>query len=687
MSQIPKILQDLYLKNIKFFETQNPSIHHVISNLTPDHSKIIISDSGDIDLRYNGKNIYGGDAIKYVQNEVQEFNNIYSPKKRSTSSTAIYPNLYNGPRFFHQHLNKAITKLYKVAENIYPNALHTDNRHDFIVVMGVGLGLHISELLDQTNVQNLLILETDFELLALSCFFTDWEDIYRKQESKNNKSISLVLVNKTEQVNEQGGLWNELIKRVPHFPFNTVYYNHGRHNKYGEIIRNISSDTKMFMSLWGFYDDETNQLNHILHNINQHIKLIPKKKDFSWDKPVIVCGSGPSLDLRMEQLKSIREDCVLISAGTSLSILLNNNIVPDFHMEIESDYGVLHALNAANKSDALKDITLICALQCSPLITTLFKDCYAFIKDSMSIGDIIEKTDDKLIDPTPTCVNAALAIAMHYRSAEIYLFGTDFGFYNRDNHHSENSIYHQDNDDTDYIRSANKKNMDNNFVKPGYNGDCMTTDLYFTTKRRVEVSIRYFKSKYAFKVINLSDGLIIDQTEHKNIDEELIINPDLDQRSVVLNRFYSKTRRVDKNIKQKLIKGLHNPVKDLCVLISLNLKEMNPDIESLSALSWSISNYLSNSFKNKHGTLCFFIRGTFWHYLSSGYTISYACEPSKQADVIDLWRNEFIDFLEKLPDDLLQVINKQRSSIGDDPQLTRTIMEAIPEEENEVHTL
>jgi hypothetical protein len=687
MSRIPRILQDLYLKNIQFFKTQNPTIHNVISNLKPDHSKIIINEHGDIDLKYEGKNIYGGNAIKYAQDEVAEFNRMYEPKKRSTSSSAVYPNLYDGPRFFHKHLNETIIDLYKTAGDIYPNALHTNNRHDFVVVMGAGLGLHISELLDQTNIQNILILETDFELLALSCFFTDWEEIYKKQNTKNNKSISLVLVNKTEQVNEQGGLWNELIKRVPHFPFNTVYYNHGRHGKYGDIIRNIASDTKMFMSLWGFHDDETNQLNHTLHNINQELKLIPARDKFSWNKPIIICGSGPSLDSRMQQLKSIREDCILISAGTSLSILISNQLKPDFHIEIESGYGVYHALNAANKTEDMKEITLICALQCSPLITTLFKNSYGFVKDSMSIGDIIESHDNKLIDPTPTCVNAALSIAFHYRAPEIYLFGTDFGFYNRSNHHSKNSLYHQVNKETRDIIKANEKYMDNNFAKPGYKGECLTTDLYFTTKRRVEVSIRYFKCIYDVKVFNLSDGLIIDQTEYMGPRDKLAGDFGLADVSSIIKKFHTETRFLDKKLKGKLITDAHAPIEELCALLILNLKKMNPDLESLSSLSWSISNYISNSFKNKNGTLTFFIRGSIWHYLSSGYTISYACEPRKQVEVIDLWRKRFIDFLDKLPVDLMEVIKKERTSISKDPQLTTVLTEPVPPEKEESHLL
>ena len=67
MSKIPKILEDMYLKNLAFFKDQNPQIHNVISNTTPDHSKIIINDEGAIDLNYNGRRIYCGDHDYKIQ--------------------------------------------------------------------------------------------------------------------------------------------------------------------------------------------------------------------------------------------------------------------------------------------------------------------------------------------------------------------------------------------------------------------------------------------------------------------------------------------------------------------------------------------------------------------------------------------------------------------------------------------
>ncbi len=268
--------------------------------------------------------------------------------------------------------------MYSQIDSLNPSIINHGGKYDFLVVMGVGLGLHISEILDTLEVQNLLILETDFELLTLSCFFTDWQDIYERQAENKKKSITLVAINSKNLDVEHGSLWNELIKRAPHFPYNTVFYNHGRHHKYGDLIRKIKNDQKMFMSLWGFYDDETAQYNNIIYNLTKIVQpesyLIPAQASFKWNMPVIVCGTGPSLDSRIAQIKSMQDNCIVITAGTSLMPILRNGIVPDFHLELESDYSVIHSLNALGDSSILKKIPLITGVQSTPSITNMFKD-------------------------------------------------------------------------------------------------------------------------------------------------------------------------------------------------------------------------------------------------------------------------------------------------------------------------
>jgi hypothetical protein len=675
-SNIPEILQALFLKNLAYFKKSNPNIYNLVSNIKLDHTSIETNNEGQIELIYRGRKIYGGDAIQYTEDEVVKFSHTYQGGEARRIINIPYPGLYSIPRFFQRHLNTTIQDLYNISTNIHPEILYHDNKYDFLVMTGVGLGLQISEILDRVQVNNLLIFESDYELLTISMFFTDWESLYEKQSPKLGKSLTLISVSTENEDVEYGSLWNELIVRCPHFPFNTVFYNHGGHNKYGKFIRKIKEDQTMYMSLWGNYDDEVNQLNHIMHNIkNIHSKWIPNKQEYTWEKPVIVCGSGPSLDSRIKQLKSIANDCIVISAGTALSALLNHNIIPDFHVELESDYNVYNALKGIGKDEVLKNISLICAIQCSPYIHSLFNTTYSFVKDSLSCGDLLAKKEDKIIDATPTCVNAALSLALHYKAKDIYLFGTDFGFYDVKNHHSTKSIYNENENELDSIKEFTDSSMNNNFTKSGYLGDCLTTSVYFTTKRRVEMALKSHKQSYKFNIFNCADGLIVDETQHIKNGDTITINKNNSNIAFVN---YSKSIDSDLNIKIK--ETMNSTIGNLCTLLIKNIEKMEPNMTSTSTTLWSISNYISAQFTKENGAMSYFIRGTLWHYMLSIYAIGYATPTIDQEKVISHWKKRFIDFLTELPDNLKSVTDKERLDPDDDQILRYTILQSPPKE-------
>ncbi|NVK37119.1 MAG: DUF115 domain-containing protein [Gammaproteobacteria bacterium] len=677
MSNIPPVLEELYLKNLKYFKEKNPNIYEVMTKVTPDNCKITISDNGEVDLIYKGRHIYGGNAIKYVEDEVQEFNQINTAGVRRMAFQLPYPDLYTVPRFFQRHLKETVTAMYNEANEPLSNTLKHEGHYDLLVVMGIGLGLHISEVLDRLDVQNLLVLETDFEFISLSCFFTDWEDIYEIQSPTKGKSITIIAVNNNDPEVEQGSLWNELIKRAPHFPYNTVFYNHGRHKKYGDIIKKISEDQKMFLSLWGYWDDEVSQLNNITYNLEKIIQpnslLIPARNTFKWDKPVIICGSGPSLDKRIDQLRSIRDKCILISAGTSLLPLLRNGFKPDFHMEMESDYSVYYSLANIEDKSILKDIVLITGIQSTPSITNMFKSAHFFVKDSSATGGLFEKQEDKLRDPTPTCVNAAYSFALHYNADEVFLFGTDFGFYEKKENHSKDSIYNIKNEYTKKINQRNNRNINNSFQSQGYFGDCFTTNIYFTTKRRIELSTKVKRYYHQFNLNNCSDGLIIDGSNR--VDADTAINIEIFNEYDTLENFMSASRKIDINVKKVIHDRVIESIHDLANSIIPALKSMKCTTLETSKICWSISDFISAAFHKKYGDLNYFIRGSIWHYLLTGYSISYAVNPAVRENVIDIWRHRFINLLEQMPERLNDVINRERNS--EDPSLRSTIRDEL----------
>ena len=53
--------------------------------------------------------------------------------------------------------------------------------------------------------------------------------------------------------------------------------------------------------------------------------------------PVAICASGPSLSESIDWLKENQNKVVLIACGSSLPVLIDNGITPDFQLVIERD--------------------------------------------------------------------------------------------------------------------------------------------------------------------------------------------------------------------------------------------------------------------------------------------------------------------------------------------------------------
>src|SRR5690606_19112130 len=107
---------------------------------------------------------------------------------------------------------------------------------------------------------------------------------------------------------------------------------------YTKVANRLNDEIEPYINVWGYYDDEVNALNHLVHNIEQKIPVIKKDDLSGLSKPTIVCGNGPSLDTYLPLIKQHRDKLHVIAAGSAAHSLLKNDIYPDFMVTLESDY-------------------------------------------------------------------------------------------------------------------------------------------------------------------------------------------------------------------------------------------------------------------------------------------------------------------------------------------------------------
>ena len=150
-------------------------------------------------------------------------------------------------------------------------------------------------------------------------------------------------------------------------------------------------------------------------------------------RPLVVVGSGSSLDESLPDLRLLRNRCLLISAGSSLATLLRAGIRPDFHVHVERGYrgelknlygGLLDELSF----DDFGDIVGVLPSSIDPELPSLYQRVLMYGRSAQSPVQAWPALKSALLKHEgPECLSAAFAFAMHLCPKRAFLFGCDLG--------------------------------------------------------------------------------------------------------------------------------------------------------------------------------------------------------------------------------------------------------------------
>lgn len=224
----------------------------------------------------------------------------------------------------------------------------------------------------------------------------------------------------------------------------------------------------LFSSKW------QHNLSMNLNHLTKDASLIELKDKYT--KPVIIASSGPSLTKQLDLVKKYRNKIILISAGSTTSVLLNNKIQPDFIVSIdggEPNYLHFKSLNISNSR-------LIYSLQNHHKIRESFKE-QAFVcnlKGHAHIGNYLKnKLDLKL--PTllagSTVANLCFSVAQYISKGPIAFIGQDLAY-------TDNLSHVKGHNHTKVITESNLKDKGSVLVD-GYFGDKVRTSVSMNSMR------------------------------------------------------------------------------------------------------------------------------------------------------------------------------------------------------------
>lgn len=296
----------------------------------------------------------------------------------------------------------------------------------FLVVYGVGLAQHISELDDLCKPTVLVVLESDPEMLMHSMHTFDWEALHESLK-KDGRRLRLVL--ETEGLKLNNGITTSIHSECLLGLDGVMSFKHyaspALDLAYSEFNNDKTSNIAAFI---GFTVDEYNMMKNSFRNLRSGTKRVLNILRKKADVPVIITGSGPSLEENIEFIRENQDRAVIISSGSSMPVLLKNGIKPDFQAVLERAKAVYDRHIEATEKFDLKDTYAVLTSTIWPGIDSFFKGVIYFFRPALSpLGVFANRGEEILNFEGPQVTNTAFAFARRMHFSEFYLVGLDLG--------------------------------------------------------------------------------------------------------------------------------------------------------------------------------------------------------------------------------------------------------------------
>lgn len=667
--------------NLRFFKKHYPDIHQYFSKYQLTRAEVVISNSEDeVDLNFDGQSLYHGQGKARAHYGVELFKTTFAKDKILPSLPPPWPGVYRHPRFAHKAVDR-IARLSPLDQNEF-QGYPVPNFYPLVVFQGVGLGYQIEELVTTSEVENALILEPEEEIFAASLLTVDWERVCTRFQKTGRSLRFLIGVENTEE-----GLWPSLMHNLMHFtpifPITNLFINERGDATMDTVAKRLNREGLASLSVWGHYDDEIRQLNNALHAFHIGIKAIPAKQSIQSELPVLIVGSGPSLDERIEDIRAVRDQVIIVSAGTGLRVLIENEIYPDFHVELESDY-LNYRVISSYDHEKLKAVRIIAASQICPLIWELFGERRLYFKAENPIGHLFGSRETLIAGGAPTCTNAAIALCSQLGLSNLFLFGTDYGFKDHQHHHSKSSVYVESADET--IGDELKKSAHKTFVKdrtfqiPGVNGSVVhTTQIYFTSKRSTESLIAFStRNQPNVHFYNCADGAEIEGatwTSRESFLENAGKKASKEERLKVIEELFSTDAQTVSltAMKQSLDQTREKLAKLAQKLETWLTTRRLRGKKDITRLCSEISRYMEGPLQKEDSGFYYLIRGTVRHFLYVAYSHAMAMTDEKAIAIyLEQWRSEFMNCMNGLPNHFDSVTRKTYI-LKEDPWVAQSI--------------
>lgn len=478
-----------FARNLAAFERYAPQLHSRLAHMDHLATRLTADDAGRIDIVFGDGALYHADAVDYTNAQLAEYfarpERVYISMKTANKLLGLAGEFARWSVAFPETHNIPMTQN------------RTGNDASYVFVYGVGLGLHLAPLAAHAQCRDLILVEPNFEHLRHSLSVIEWDEIFASVHAAGG-SVYFIFEREIDAISSR---IREIVRETgTAFLDGSYVFQHFGSGMLNGARQAFHDDFALHIYGLGFYEDEVVMMSNAITNLGRGTTKVIASPLPVRDTPVIVCGSGPSIDKDMDFIIANRENVILVSLGSSLRALRSHGLTPDYHVELENEEA-----NARNVRNAVEEFgipegtTLIASTSVRPEVCRYFSDRVFYFRDRVSSTMLLSSGADPLGACGPAVANAALITLLYMGFRKMYLFGIDMGTRERDTYHAAAT----------YIGMGKMPEWggDNRFEVPAnFGGTAYTEGILAWSRFTFENVVRLHRD---LDCINCSDGVRI----------------------------------------------------------------------------------------------------------------------------------------------------------------------------------
>jgi hypothetical protein len=250
---------------------------------------------------------------------------------------------------------------------------------------------------------------------------------------------------------------------------------------------------------------------NIIHNIEKNLRTYSfvQMRNACQGMPAVVVGSGPSLEMEINQLKQLKGHAVIIAAGSSIQALLRHNLEPDLAVSMDpsmANYDVYRDID-------LESIPFLYfpTIQHKIIERVTPYMMHAFLNSDSITKHLMDLTkEDPIFDSTSTVTGQAIQAALYLGCNQVVFIGQDFSYPN--DQFYATGVTHVEKDKLDRaVQNADQ-------YVPNVNGGMNRTSRSMLA---LKISVETLLDKYNFdRYYNASTvGAVIEGTKPKTLKQ------------------------------------------------------------------------------------------------------------------------------------------------------------------------